>query len=248
MSVAFDFTNKKILVTGASQGIGRSICISLCKSGAQVFGMARNAASLEALAAEAGSTFTHLVADVSSGPEELASLLEKHQPFHGLVNNAGIAALEQAESTSVETMDRIMSVNFRAPVVISQIIVRGMRAATVSGSIVNVSSQAGIVPLKDHLAYCSSKAALDMATRCMALEFGEFGIRVNSVNPTAVMTEMGKAAWSDPAKAKQLLDHMPVRRFAEESDVVQSVLFFLSEASAMTTGHILPIDGGFTTC
>ncbi|KAF8381730.1 dhs-21 [Pristionchus pacificus] len=248
MSVAFDFTDKKILVTGASQGIGRAICIALCNAGACVYGMARNEAALDALGAEAGPKFTAIVADVTLGAEEISTLLKKHQPFDGLVNNAGIAVLEPAESTSEESMERIMAVNFRAPVVLAQIVLRGMRAASVSGSIVNVSSQAGLVPLKDHLAYCSSKAALDMATRCMAAEFGEYGVRVNSVSPTVVMTEMGKKAWSDPAKAGKLLDRMPSGRFAEESDVVQSVLFLLSNGSAMTTGHALPIDGGFTTC
>ncbi|GMR59864.1 hypothetical protein PMAYCL1PPCAC_30059, partial [Pristionchus mayeri] len=248
MSVSFDFSGKKILVTGASQGIGRSICLSLCKAGALVVGIARNEAALAILASQIGPSFTSLVADVTSGAEELAKILEKHQPFHGLVNNAGIAALESAESTSGETMERIMAVNFIAPVILAQIVLRGMRSSSVSGSIVNVSSQASLVPLKDHLAYCSSKAALDMSMRCMAKEFGEYGVRVNSVNPTVVMTEMGKAAWSDPAKANTLLHRMPVHRFAEESDVVQSVLFLLSDASAMTTGHAVPIDGGFTTC
>ncbi|GMT11510.1 hypothetical protein PFISCL1PPCAC_2807, partial [Pristionchus fissidentatus] len=248
MSVTYAFKGKKILVTGASQGIGRSLALALCKAGAHVYGMARNEAALESLAAEAGTKFTPIIADVTADSEELAALLEKHQPFHGLVNNAGIAVLEPADSTSVDSMERVMAVNFRAPVVLSQIIVRGLRAASFPGSIVNVSSQAGIVPLKDHLVYCSSKAALDMATRCMAAEFGEYGIRVNSVNPTVVMTEMGKKAWSDPVKASKLLNRMPTGRFAEESDVVDSVLFLLSDASAMTTGHALPIDGGFTTC
>lgn len=82
----------------------------------------------------------------------------------------------------------------------------------ISGNIVNISSQASQAALKDHTVYCSSKSAVDAITRNMALELGPHQIRVNSVNPTVIMTEMGKIAWSDPAKAKSMLDKIPLGR------------------------------------
>lgn len=115
----------------------------------------------------------------------------------------------------------------------------------VSGAIVNVSSQASQVGLPDHTAYCISKGALDQLTRVSATELGPHGIRVNSVNPTVVLTEMGKAAWSDNAKAAPMLARIPLRRFAEEEDVVNAIVFLLSDKASMINGTLLRVDGGF---
>ncbi|EYC31544.1 hypothetical protein Y032_0004g2210 [Ancylostoma ceylanicum] len=84
-----------------------------------------------------------------------------------------------------------------------------------------------------------------MATRCFAKELGQHGIRINCVNPTVVMTDLGKKAWSDPNKSGPLLAQMPISRFAEVEEVVSAVMFLLSDAASMTTGLALPVDGGF---
>uniref|UniRef100_A0A8B9HIF1 Dicarbonyl/L-xylulose reductase n=1 Tax=Astyanax mexicanus TaxID=7994 RepID=A0A8B9HIF1_ASTMX len=94
----------------------------------------------------------------------------------------------------------------------------------------------------------ATKGALDLLTRVMALELGPHQIRVNSVNPTVVMTDMGKIGWSDPVKAKTMTSRIPLGKFAEVEDVVNSILFLLSDKSAMTNGVTLPIDGGFLAC
>uniref|UniRef100_A0A8B9HLA4 Dicarbonyl/L-xylulose reductase n=1 Tax=Astyanax mexicanus TaxID=7994 RepID=A0A8B9HLA4_ASTMX len=96
--------------------------------------------------------------------------------------------------------------------------------------------------------FCATKGALDLLTRVMALELGPHQIRVNSVNPTVVMTDMGKIGWSDPVKAKTMTSRIPLGKFAEVEDVVNSILFLLSDKSAMTNGVTLPIDGGFLAC
>ncbi|KAE9416382.1 hypothetical protein Angca_007531, partial [Angiostrongylus cantonensis] len=141
---------------------------------------------------------------------------------------------------------RQFEVNLKAPIVLAKIVADQMIRHSIRGVIVNISSQASIKPLTNHTVYCGFKAGLDMVTRCMAKELGQYGIRVNSVNPTVVMTEMGRKNWSDPNKSSDLLSQMPMGRFAEVEDVVKGVLFLLSDASAMTTGEVLPIDGGFT--
>ncbi|CAI8054182.1 L-xylulose reductase [Geodia barretti] len=107
-----------------------------------------------------------------------------------------------------------MSVNLKAPVFLSQYVARGMVERGDGGAIVNVSSVASSVALTDHLAYCTSKAGMDMATKVMALELGPHKIRVNAVNPTVVMTDMGKMAWSDPVKSSNAMTQIPLGRFA----------------------------------
>ncbi|XP_047613544.1 L-xylulose reductase isoform X2 [Phacochoerus africanus] len=125
-----------------------------------------------------------------------------------------------------------------------QVVARGLIARGAPGSIVNVSSQASQRALPNHSVYCSTKGALDMLTKMMALELGPHKIRVNAVNPTVVMTSMGRANWSNPQKAKAMLDRIPLGRFAEVEHVVDAILFLLSDRSSMTTGSTLPVDGG----
>src|SRR5579864_9756954 len=118
-----------------------------------------------------------------------------------------------------------------------------MVGARRAGSIVNVSSQAALVALDDHLSYSASKAALDAVTRSLCIELGAFGIRVNSVNPTVTLTPMAVRAWSDPAKREPALMAIPIRRFAEPVEVAMPIAFLLSEAATMISGVCLPVDG-----
>ncbi|XP_010171531.1 L-xylulose reductase, partial [Antrostomus carolinensis] len=127
-------------------------------------------------------------------------------------------------------------VNFGAVLHVSQIIARQMIAQGLPGAIVNVSSQASQRALQDHAIYCSTKSALDMLSK----------IRVNTVNPTVVMTDMGRINWSDPQKSAAMINRIPLGKFAEVDDVVNSILFLLSDKSAMTTGSLLMVDGGFS--
>ncbi|XP_019357253.1 PREDICTED: L-xylulose reductase [Gavialis gangeticus] len=140
---------------------------------------------------------------------------------------------------------RSFDVNLRAVLQVSQIVARQLIARGAPGAIVNVSSQASQRALQGHTVYCSTKSALDMLTKMMALELGPHKIRVNAVNPTVVMTDMGRVNWSEPQKAGAMLSRIPLGRFAEVDDVVNSILFLLSDQSAMTTGALLPVDGGF---
>lgn len=114
-----------------------------------------------------------------------------------------------------------------------------------AGAIVNISSQASMVGLQDHAAYCASKGALDQLTRVMALELGPHHIRVNAVNPTVTLTPMGAMAWSDPAKRDPMLNRIPLHRFATPEDVAHAVVWLLSEKAGMVSGVTLPVDGGF---
>ncbi|MER6927184.1 MULTISPECIES: SDR family oxidoreductase [Kocuria] len=115
------------------------------------------------------------------------------------------------------------------------------------GAIVNVSSQASLVGLAGHIAYGSSKAAMDNITRVSALELGEHGIRVNSVNPTVVMTPMSAWYWGRPEIEGPFLEQMPLGRWATEDEIAGPIVFLLSSDAALISGVCLPIDGGYTS-
>lgn len=135
--------------------------------------------------------------------------------------------------------------NTKALINISKIVIKNLLERKQPGSIVNISSQAGLVGLMEHTVYCASKGAVDAFTRACALEYGPYNIRSNTINPTVILTEMGRLWWSDPVIAKPMLDKIPLNRFGEVEDVVNAVLFLLSDKSSMINGCSLPIDGGF---
>ncbi|MCP2085494.1 UNVERIFIED_ORG: NAD(P)-dependent dehydrogenase (short-subunit alcohol dehydrogenase family) [Paraburkholderia sediminicola] len=204
---------------------------------------ARNVNELARLAEETGCEPMMLdVSDESAIDDALGSL----EAFDGLVNCAGIALLERAVDTTGASFDRVMAVNARGAVLVAKHVARGMIDAKRAGSIVNVSSQAALVALDDHLSYSASKAALDAVTRALCVELGPYGIRVNSVNPTVTLTPMAVQAWSDPAKRDPALKAIPLHRFAESAEVAAPIMFLLSDAASMISGVCLPIDGGYT--
>ncbi|CRM74968.1 2,5-dichloro-2,5-cyclohexadiene-1,4-diol dehydrogenase [Pseudomonas sp. 37 R 15] len=240
MNAIFDFTHHRILVTGASSGIGREIAQQLIASGAEVFALGRDARAL----AELGC---HILSVDIADSAALDHALNELPALHGLVNCAGISRLEPAAAISAEAFDQVMSVNARAAAQVASRVAAKMIEENIAGSIVNVSSQASLVALDDHLSYCASKAALDAITRVQCAEWGRFGIRVNSVNPTVTLTPMATMAWSDPVKRDPALAAIPLGRFAHTVEVALPVLFLLSDAASMISGVSLPIDGGYTS-
>ncbi|KAJ8728118.1 hypothetical protein PYW08_016503 [Mythimna loreyi] len=237
------FKGKRILVTGAGQGIGRGIAVELWRAGANIVALSRTRSHLESLQSEYPSID---IVDVDIADwEKTRTVVESLGHFDALVNNAAVAICEPFLDCSPSDFDKMFNVNVKATLNISQIVARKMVENKTPGTIVNISSQASKAALKDHAIYCASKAALDALTRSMALELGPYGIRVNTVNPTVIMTEMAKVGWSDPVRAKEMIAKIPLGRFGEVSEVVNAVVFLLSERSSMINGVELPIDGGF---
>ncbi|CAG9584616.1 unnamed protein product [Danaus chrysippus] len=237
------FKGKRILVTGAGQGIGRGIAVELWRAGANIVTISRTRSHLESLQSEYPSID---IVDVDiSDWEKTREVVESLGHFDALVNNAAIAICEPFLTCSPNDFDRMFDVNVKAVLNISQIVAKKMIDNNTQGAIVNISSQASKAALKDHAIYSASKAALDSLTRTMALELGAYGIRVNAVNPTVIMTSMAKVGWSDPEKSSEMKSKIPLGRFGEVSEVVNAVLFLLSDKSSMINGVELPIDGGF---
>jgi len=243
MKTTFDFSGRSVLVTGASSGIGRVTVEMLCASGAQVVAAARNVGELARLAEETGCEPLVLdVGDEAAIDDALVGL----DVFDGLVNCAGTTVLERAIDTTAASFDSVMNVNARGAALVARHVARAMIDAKRAGSIVNVSSQAALVGLDDHLSYCASKAAMDAITRVLCVELGGYGIRVNSVNPTVTLTPMAVKAWSEPSKRDPALQAIPLKRFAEPREVAEPILFLLSDAASMISGVALPVDGGYT--
>ncbi len=238
-----NLTGKKIVVTGATSGIGRAIVDELLKVGAYVYGVGFGQDIIDELNALENCEAVELDVTSEEAVESYAATLPS---VDGLVNSAGIAILEPVLSFKKESLEKVLAVNLIGGLLMGREIAKIMIKNNVAGSIVNLSSQASIIGLRDHLSYCSSKGAIDSATMVMCMELGEYNIRVNAVNPTVTMTSMGRMAWSDPAKSGPVLKAMPLGRFAEPEEIAKPVLFLLSDDSSMISGVALPVDGGYT--
>ena len=162
-----------------------------------------------------------------------------------LVNCAGIVALEDAELISADDWNRTISINLSASFFMAQAVGKYMIDNKISGSIVNMASQAGVIALDKHVAYCASKGGIIAMTKVMAKEWGPKGIRVNCVSPTVVLTALGHKAWDGPV-GDAFKKEMPSERFAEPEEIAAAIAFLCSKGAGMITGHNLLIDGGFT--
>lgn len=237
-----DFKNRRALVTGAGKGIGRDIALMLHRFNAQVIAMSRTQVDLDKLQSEIGCET--ILADLEDATEARQAA-ERAGDVDLLVNNAAIAILEPFLETKAESWDATMAVNLRAVLVVSQVVAKRMIERGIAGSIVNISSMSSFQALPDHAAYAASKAGLDQLSKVMAVELGAHGIRVNSINPTVVMTDMGRRAWGEPSKGGPMLARIPLHRFAECEDIASVVCFILSDAAGMLNGLALRVDGGF---
>lgn len=243
---------RRVLVTGASQGIGAAVASEFAAAGSRLVVSARDGQRLESLAVSLresyGAEVTAVNVDLIDTTEVERLAREALRCYGGLdvvVNNAGVSIPEPVTQLAAESWTRTMNVNLRAPALLCARIGSAMVSAGRGGKIVNISSAAGKVPLADHYAYSTSKAGLAMATRMLALELGPYGIQANAVSPTVVMTEMGQRVWGDPETAAPLLQRVPAGHFAAVSDVVRAVLFLASPESSMINGVDLAVDGGY---
>jgi L-xylulose reductase len=234
-----------ILVTGASGGIGGATVRQLRAAEVDVIASGRNVEQLKTLAAETGCR--SLPFDLTS-EESVRSALEGLDVW-GVVNCGGFGGeVATPMETDIAVFDKVISINARGALLVIKYASQSMIRFGKGGSIVNVSSQAALVALRGHISYGSSKAALDNITRVSALELGKYGIRVNSVNPTVVMTEMSAFYWGRPEIGEPFLKVMPLGRWATEDEIAAPIVFLLSDGASMISGVSLPIDGGFTAC
>ena len=248
----FALHNQIALVTAASRGLGRAIALALAHAGADVALGLRDVNSDNGLAEEIralGRRALPLQMDVML-LEQIQRAVEETVAHFGrldiLVNNAGNGTTHPAEEMTEWDFDFTLGMNLKSTFFCSQAAARVMMQQG-RGNIINMSSQAGVVALPTESLYCASKAAVSHLTRCLAVEWGKYGIRVNAVAPTFFETPGTEEALSDPAFRADVLERIAaLHRIGQPMEVASAVVFLASDAASMITGHNLVIDGGWT--
>ncbi|HUB04583.1 MAG TPA: SDR family NAD(P)-dependent oxidoreductase [Solirubrobacteraceae bacterium] len=234
------------IVTGASRGIGAAIALALDRAGARVALVSRDAAALDAVASGLANDPVTLAADLAD-PDAPARLVAETRDRLGavdvLVNNAALAARAPTEELDAALVDRLYAVNVRAPLLLIAALVPGMVERS-RGAIINISSGSAVVGTPRRAAYAATKGAIDAATRSLAIELGPYGIRVNSVAPGVVDTDMWARNKAIPGVIEEIEALTPLRRWATPDDIADVVAFLASDAARFVTGETMCVDGG----
>ncbi len=247
----FRLEDQVALVTGASRGIGWDLAKALAAAGARVAVAARDLSSLEQLVSEIedeGGSALAVELDVRD-VGQIGSAFEKVRGHFGsldvLVNNAGLGSNQPAEEVTESDWDDMMDVNLRGLFFACQAAGRIMLEQG-SGRIVNMSSQAGVVGIRDHAVYSASKGGVNLLTKVLALEWSSRGVTVNAVAPTFIYTPGTAERLDQPDYLKDVLSRLPIGRVGTTTDVAAAVIYLASPAGAMVSGHVLVVDGAWT--
>jgi NAD(P)-dependent dehydrogenase (short-subunit alcohol dehydrogenase family) len=243
----FSLEGKTAIITGGAAGIGFATAEFFAKKGVNLI-LADMNPNVDAAAKKLGAKNIGVcgnICDAAFRKSVIDAGVNAFGKIDILVNSAGIARLEKAEIISEDFWNQTINVNLTANFMMAQIFGAYLIENKLPGSIVNLASQAGVVALDKHVAYCASKGGIISMTQVLALEWGKYGIRVNCVSPTIVLTELGHKAWDGPV-GDAFKKEIPAERFAEPDEIAAVIAFLCTENAAMINGHNLSIDGGYT--
>lgn len=246
----FSLEGKVAIITGASRGIGQAIAEGFSEMGAKVVLASRKAEALEqvrqAIASKGGDALvipTHM-GDMEAVRNLVRRTLEHYGTVDILVNNAATNPVFGPTSEIEEpAYDKIMDVNVKGMFFLTQEVGKVL-CEKGSGSVINISSEAGITPTPMLGVYSISKAAVNMLTKVFAQEWGPRGVRVNAIAPGLVKTHFSQALWGNEAILKAALATIPMGRIAEPKEIVGMAIYLASDASSYVTGQVFLIDGG----
>jgi D-threitol dehydrogenase (NAD+) len=243
----FRLDGRVALVTGGASGIGAAIAAAFAAKGARIAVVDLNESGALDAAAGLGNEscgFRCDVADPDSVTATVDAVADTLDRIDILVNSAGIVMLAPAEELSVHAWDATIDVNLKGTFLMCQTVGNRMLAAG-GGVIINMASQAATVALDQHVAYCASKFGVVGLSKVLAAEWAGRGVRVNTISPTVVLTELGRKAWEGP-RGDALKKLIPTGRFAYPNEIAAAAVFLASDAAAMINGADLLIDGGYT--
>jgi len=252
----FSLEGKVALVTGGSRGIGEATALAFARAGADVAVSSRKLADLERVAGEVRKLGRRgLAIEAHAGRmDQLATQVERVTRELGridiLVNNAGTSFNAPAIDMDEKAWDSVMNLDLKGLFFLSQAAARAMRAQQSGGAIINIASVSGLKPQVPTAHYSIAKAGVVMATKALAVEWAEFGIRVNCIAPGAIETRLYNAIWSvfpgeQGQRAKDAASaRFPLKRVGEPREIADACVFLASNASSYMTGETLAIDGG----
>jgi cyclopentanol dehydrogenase len=244
--------NKIAIVTGAASGMGRAHAELLAKEGARVIATDRDesgGSETIALIERAGGTAMFIRHDVSSELDwrhVVRTAAAAYGSVNVLVNNAGIGLYKPTVDTTLQDWDMVQNINARGTFIGCREIIPSMKAAG-GGSIINVSSTYALVGRAGFAAYSASKGAVRMMTKSLAAELAEFNIRVNSIHPGTIETNLTKPVLTSPAAIDAIIGPQLIRRPGRPGEVAAAVLFLTSDESSFVTGTEMTVDGGYVS-
>jgi NAD(P)-dependent dehydrogenase (short-subunit alcohol dehydrogenase family) len=239
--------NRRALVTGAGRGIGLACAAALAQAGAHVVLVARTGREIEQVAeaiGKDGGSAEAIPLDVTDS-EAVTALLEKQEPFDILVNNAGTNRPVTFLDVTVEDFDFMTRLNLRAAFFVAQGVARRMVQSGRRGSIIQISSDMGLVGGSNRTVYCATKHGIEGMTKAMAVDLGPHGIRINTICPTFIETPLARPMLANEAFRNEVLSRIKLGRVGQVEDLMGAVVFLASDASALMTGSALVVDGGW---
>ncbi len=240
-------SGKHIIVSGGSRGLGKAIVEALLPEGFKVSTFSRNPTEFTASLAERPDFF-YCSAD-SASDKSLATFVRHAEdrlgPPYGLVNCAGIAIDGVLATMPNDSIQKMLDINLKGTLHLTKLVTRRMLIAKAGGVILNISSIIGLRGYSGLAAYAATKGGMDAVTRALARELGDRGVRVNSIAPGYLKTEMTDELGDQ--QRSQIIRRTPLGRLGTPQDVVGSVLFFLSPAAEFITGQVLVVDGGISS-
>lgn len=245
---SFRLDGKRALVTGGTRGIGLGAAVALAEAGAAVTVAARTASDIEALVnqlADAGLSAEGVALDITD-VAAVKAFVGDVEPFQILVNSAGTARHSSFADITQPNYQAVMDLNLSATLFVSQAVVARLVAAGLPGSIIHISSQMGHVAGPSRAVYAASKFAVEGLSKAMAIELGGNNIRVNTVCPTFIETELTAKNLSDPDFRSWVLSKIKLGRLGRVEDIMGPIVFLASDAAALITGASLLVDGGWT--
>lgn len=244
----FRVDGQRALVTGGSRGIGYCASLALAQAGAKVTMVARSIDTLQSAQQELlseGFTCEIVQLDVTD-PEAVDQTLGALEPFQILVNNAGMNRPKYLVDVKNEDIDAVFDLNIKAAFYVTRQVTQQLLAAQLPGSIINISSQMGVVGSPRRTLYCASKHALEGMTKSLAWELGEANIRVNTICPTFIETDMTAPMFADARFKKWVIEKIALGRLGQLEEIMGAIVFLASPASSLMTGSALMLDGGWS--